>query len=217
MALVRNRRTYPLDLSGGRILGPRDSDEDTANVDLSNPHEGALLEAGASEIIDADTAPPPPAAPAPTTFRRVRLGKASLEDEVVLEARRDGDLYPRFELSIDGGMSTGDGTEAPQPGSAPGGSGVTFVSTDDDLPETTTGHPVVLVLEDGGALDGEGNPQATLRYWSGSDWRIIGLAGGGAVSSDFIEINLVGAPSIGQTIVWDEAEERFVPGELVRE
>ena len=42
MALVRNRRTYPLDLSGGRILGPRDSDEDTANVDLSNPHEGAL-------------------------------------------------------------------------------------------------------------------------------------------------------------------------------
>jgi hypothetical protein len=113
-------------------------------------------------------------------------------------------------------LVSSDGTSEP-PDGAPtvSGNGVNYVATNADLPPSAIGHPVVLVLEDSSALDGAGNPQATLRYWSGTDWRLLGLSGGGAVASDFIDITLVGSPLTGQTIVWDAANSRFVPGELV--
>lgn len=93
--------------------------------------------------------------------------------------------------------------------------GVTYVANDGLLPTGATGHPVLLVLEDSTALDLEGNAQATLRYWTGEDWRIIGLAGtgGGTVSGDFIDIpaNLAGMAS-GKTIIYNGTQ--FVPGSL---
>jgi hypothetical protein len=127
-----------------------------------------------------------------------------------VQGNSDGDV--RLVRDLDDAI-----TSAWSPLSSSAESGVSFVAADADLPLSEIGHPVVLVLEDSSALDGAGNPQATLRYWSGTDWRLLGLSGGGAVASDFIEITLVGSPLTGQTIVWDAANSRFVPGELVPE
>jgi hypothetical protein len=59
MAIVRNHRSYPLDLTGGHVLGP----EETANVDLANEHEAALVASGALVVVDPDTPPPAPLTP----------------------------------------------------------------------------------------------------------------------------------------------------------
>jgi hypothetical protein len=100
---------------------------------------------------------------------------------------------------------------------ASGTSGVDYVPTDADLPATSDGHPVMLVLEDSTALNAQDEPQPTLRYWTGAAWRIIGLAGsgsdGGTVTSDFIEVpaSLAGMSS-GRTIIW--SDDQFIPGAL---
>jgi hypothetical protein len=90
------------------------------------------------------------------------------------------------------------------------GDGVAYVATDADLPATTDGHPVVLVL-----ADSEADGQASLRYWSGTGWLLLGLAGGGVVGGDVLELgdatNLAGIQD-GQTVIWDGVQWR--PGAL---
>lgn len=87
---------------------------------------------------------------------------------------------------------------------------VDYVANDGLLPTSATGHPVMLVLEDSQA-DG----QASLRYWSGTEWLLLGLAGGGTVSGDLIDlgdnVNLSGILA-GYTAIWNGTQLR--PGAL---
>lgn len=108
----------------------------------------AALDAYAPLQRTGSTSSPPTPPPPPQTMRRLRLGRGSDPGETVLQAARDTDPYNRFELSVDGGIKTGDGTAAPSPlpavsGSLPsGGPGILGRSATDGTPTWLQGSPV---------------------------------------------------------------------------
>jgi hypothetical protein len=59
VALVISEAPHALDLTGGRVLGRGE----TANVDLSNPHEAEYYNEGWLTILDGSSPPPPPTPP----------------------------------------------------------------------------------------------------------------------------------------------------------
>jgi hypothetical protein len=99
------------------------------------------------------------------------------------------------------------------------GSSVNYVATDADLPADVEGFPVLLVLEDSENVDADGNPQATLRYWTGSVWMPVRLGGGGTVGggtdTDYIvlDVNLSGRKN-GDTLIFDDDTDLYIPGGL---
>lgn len=88
------------------------------------------------------------------------------------------------------------------------GGGVSYYETNADLPASAVGHPVVLV-----GADDEAGGQAALRYWTGTGWLIIGLAGGGTIAADYIDVPAdIAGISEGKTVLWAGAQ--FIPGGL---
>jgi hypothetical protein len=104
--------------------------------------------------------------------------------------------------------------------SVPDGGGVSYAATDAALPETATGHPIVLVLEDSAAPDAQGHGRATLRYWTGTEWEVIGLAsaGTGGVETFTVSLSvLFTGGAVDQPLTYDADHARFQPGALVPE
>lgn len=85
MAIVENISKHIIDVTGGKSLIPGEQ----ANVDLSNPHEAALLAAGAIRVIDADVDPVPP--PESEVFIRALIGYDPSPEDVVIDMS-DGKL-----------------------------------------------------------------------------------------------------------------------------
>lgn len=56
MALVENTKNYAVDLTGGRMLNPGAQ----ATVDVTQPHEDALVQVGVLRVVDGDVEPPTP-------------------------------------------------------------------------------------------------------------------------------------------------------------
>jgi hypothetical protein len=90
----------------------------TNDVDLINRLDKYDPLFRSSETADAHD-------PSPVVqFRSIRVGVGSSGTEVVYEARRAGDAYPRWQVDSTGAMASGDGTVPPTPtlGGTPSGS-----------------------------------------------------------------------------------------------